>query len=106
MAGVSLSLMRLDEDSRAALDASTAAPAWVPATCPADTSVVPAPAQTTAETSTGEGDPTLLRVTLACCDAIIAAEPELTRMDQIVGDGDIGRLSPPGQGPSWRPSRV
>ncbi|PJE32924.1 Dihydroxyacetone kinase [Pseudooceanicola marinus] len=91
MAGVSLSLMRLDEDSRTALDASTAAPAWVPATCPAATSVVPAPAQPTGETSTGEGDPTLLRVTLACCDAIIAAEPELTRMDQIVGDGDIGR---------------
>ncbi|MGI3167021.1 dihydroxyacetone kinase family protein [Pseudooceanicola sp. 200-1SW] len=91
MAGVSLSLMRLDEGSRTGLDAPAAAPAWVPATCPAATPVVPAPAEPPAEAGTGQGNPALLRVTLACCEAIIAAEPELTRMDQIVGDGDIGR---------------
>ena len=91
MAGVSLSLMRLTEADRAALDAATEAPAWARATCPAETPMVPAPAQPAQDAASGEGDVTLLRVTRACCDAIIAAEPQLTRMDQIVGDGDIGR---------------
>ncbi len=90
MAGVSLSLMRLDDDRLAALDAPAAAPAW---TAPGlrEGMTLPAPERHATPPATGTADPRMLAALMAGCRAIIAAEPELTRMDQVVGDGDIGR---------------
>ncbi|GAB1381442.1 dihydroxyacetone kinase family protein [Pararhodobacter aggregans] len=90
MAGVSLSLMALDDERLAALDAPAEAPAW---TLPGLRQGMTLPAPTAAEpvTATGRADPAVMAALVAGCEALIAAEPELTRMDQIVGDGDIGR---------------
>ncbi|KAA2316344.1 dihydroxyacetone kinase subunit DhaK [Pseudooceanicola sediminis] len=105
MAGVSLSLMQLDDARRQALDAETSAPAWVRATVPPQAPTRPclAPPPTGTDSradpaegansraTPAEGPNGALPVVLACCAALIEAEPILTRMDQIVGDGDIGR---------------
>ncbi|MCW1932338.1 dihydroxyacetone kinase family protein [Pararhodobacter zhoushanensis] len=90
MAGVSLSLMALDDDRLAALDAPASAPAWM---LPGlrEGLTVPAPAAVADVVADGAGEPAVLAALLAGCAALIKAEPELTRMDQVVGDGDIGR---------------
>ncbi len=91
MAGVSISLMRLDDARRAALDAPANAPAWV---MPGrrEGLMLPAPAPSQAPLpAAGPGEPAVHAALMAGCHALIAAEGELTRMDQIVGDGDIGR---------------
>ncbi|MFV0244725.1 MAG: dihydroxyacetone kinase family protein [Qingshengfaniella sp.] len=91
MAGVSLSLMKLTDDRREALDAPAGAPAWVvPGRREAGMTVPRAPLPSLPPAS-GAGEPMVLAALRAGCQALIAAEPELTRMDQIVGDGDIGR---------------
>lgn len=90
MAGVSLSLMALDEARLEALDAPASAPAW---TLPGRRlgQTIPAPEAQPATASNGRADPAVLAALVAGCRAMIDAEPELTRMDQQVGDGDIGR---------------
>ncbi|WP_068300425.1 dihydroxyacetone kinase family protein [Pararhodobacter sp. CCB-MM2] len=90
MAGVSLSLMALDDDRLAALDAPAGAPAWVlPGLRQGMT--LPAPVAAAPVEANGTADPAVMAALVAGCEALIAAEPELTRMDQVVGDGDIGR---------------
>lgn len=95
MTGISLSLLRTDAELLAALDAPTAAPAWpgthgqLPLT---ELTTLPAPTIGN-DTTTGSGPATateLVAVLTSACRAIIAAEAELTEMDRIVGDGDIG----------------
>ncbi|WP_055046409.1 dihydroxyacetone kinase family protein [Devosia sp. A16] len=95
MTGISLSLLRTDAALLAALDAPTAAPAW-PGTHgqlpQAGKTTLPAPAIDN-DTTAGTGPATpaeLVAVLTSACRAIIAAEAELTEMDRIVGDGDIG----------------
>ncbi|SFJ90887.1 dihydroxyacetone kinase family protein [Celeribacter neptunius] len=95
MAGVSLSLMRLDAARLDALDAMAMAPAWAlpghpgePVTLPVS---LPGPQTPVAKISAEQGDLGSVAAIMAACRALIATEPELTRMDQIVGDGDIGR---------------
>ncbi|MGE0803679.1 MAG: dihydroxyacetone kinase subunit DhaK, partial [Lautropia sp.] len=95
MAGVSLSLLRIgDDDDLARLDTATQAPAW-----PAGSAVVPAepallapPAGSAlpAGTVPAAVDTPLTRGLERICAALIAAESELTRLDQAVGDGDLG----------------
>lgn len=95
MTGVSISLIRADDKLLAALDAPTEAPAW-----PGRHGRLPLDAMTTlaapvigdeAGSGTGRATPAeLVAILSAACRAIIAAEPELTEMDRIVGDGDIG----------------
>lgn len=90
MAGISLSLMLLDDERLASLDAPTNAPAWMrPGLLQGET--LPAPQLPQAPAASGQADPAVLSALMAGCKALIDAEPELTRMDQIVGDGDIGR---------------
>lgn len=90
MAGVSLSLMKIDDERLAALDDETNAPAWTrPGLMEGET--LPAPQLPAVPEANGAANPALLAALLAGCKALIDAEPELTRMDQIVGDGDIGR---------------
>lgn len=95
MTGISLSLLRTDAALLAALDAPTSAPAWpgahgrLPLT---ELTTVPTPA-IDSDAAVGSGPPTpaeLVAVLTSACRAIIAAEAELTEMDRIVGDGDIG----------------
>jgi triose/dihydroxyacetone kinase / FAD-AMP lyase (cyclizing) len=110
MAGVSLSVMHLDERALARLDAPTDAPAWprslavpelgkprqplcaVSRLAAADAG---ARAQASSRVAALEGRDTpaerLVRACVrACCDACIAAEPEMTRQDTLAGDGDCG----------------
>lgn len=92
MAGVSLSLMRLDTARIAALDAPTGAPAWAtPGRSAHATQPIPAPADSAEVRAAGAGNPTMLAAVRAAARTIIAAEPDLTHLDQITGDGDIGR---------------
>jgi dihydroxyacetone kinase len=110
MAGVSLSLLRLDAARLARLDAPTDAPAWpnpaavarprVRAAELAPTSVVsvtvppsvtaPAPrsaAPSLPPTAMERGIEAAVR---AAAEALIDAAPRLTEMDRAVGDGDLG----------------
>lgn len=99
MSGVSLSLMRLDADLLAALDAPAEASAWPaahqgrvsnvdritragPASPPLDAA--------SAQVPEGPALAGLVEAITKVLDTLEAAEPELTRMDQVVGDGDLG----------------
>ncbi|WP_186133930.1 dihydroxyacetone kinase subunit DhaL [Burkholderia gladioli] len=97
MAGISLSLLRVDEARLAALDSPTEAPAW-PAragrVAPQESRPVPA-APEAARRTQGEGarlvrDAVLRRVIDAVCLKLRESEALLTEMDQRVGDGDLG----------------
>lgn len=93
MAGISLSLMRLDADRLDALDAEACAPGWTPPAKDPASRTVPAPqSDEAAETRHGPAVSSQFIAALeAGCRALIDAEPELTKLDQVTGDGDIGR---------------
>ncbi|QDL94657.1 dihydroxyacetone kinase subunit DhaK (plasmid) [Paroceanicella profunda] len=96
MAGISLTLLRCDTGIEAALDLPVDAPAWPRQALPATPMVprrLPAPpAPDMAATASGApAGPRFEAGLRAICAALRDAEPELTRMDQAVGDGDIGR---------------
>jgi dihydroxyacetone kinase len=92
MAGISLTLLRVDDERLDWLDAVAHTSAW-PASSGrvAQVSVRPAP-QRPERTSgaTLARDATLRRVIEAVCACLLKAEPTLTEMDQRVGDGDLG----------------
>jgi dihydroxyacetone kinase len=95
MTGLSLSVMRVDDERLAFLDAPTDAPAWSPArprrrpapplpdTPVATPTVAPAPPRTPLGQALGAA---IQRGAWA----LIEAAARLTEMDQIVGDGDLG----------------
>jgi dihydroxyacetone kinase len=98
MAGVSLSVLLLDDARLARLDDPTDAPAWPRAADkPRSRSLAPLPdpTATAAEPSTigppgtalGRAFETALR---AAANALIDATDHLTALDQAVGDGDLG----------------
>jgi dihydroxyacetone kinase len=91
MAGCSLSVLAVDDDLLAALDAPASAPAWMPASVPVEARTIAAP-HAPASPATGHLDPDdpLRRVLEAVAAALIGAEDELTAMDREVGDGDLG----------------
>lgn len=94
MPGVSISLMALDEDRLANLDFPSETPAW-PGDGrgrPGDGSTLPAPGVEHAARPDrlAAADSPLVLAVRAACEALRAAEPELTRMDTEVGDGDLG----------------
>ena len=92
MAGVSLTLLRVDDDRLSLLDAAAQTSAW-----PALSGRI-APVAVRAAPSAPQGasgatlarDATLRRAIEAVCACLLAAEPTLTEMDQRVGDGDLG----------------
>ena len=93
MAGISLSLLSLEPDVVAALDVPTEAPAWPGSgVLPKTAKAVPADAEVeTAYAGTGPAaTDSFFNGLAAACTALIASEPELTEMDRLVGDGDIG----------------
>ena len=96
MAGISISVLGLNRDRLRWLDAATTAPAWPnllkqppgkPATPIAADVKATKPAVQGAHTEAGK---TTGRAIEAACNALIAAEGELTELDRITGDGDLG----------------
>ncbi|MGX6601871.1 dihydroxyacetone kinase subunit DhaL [Micromonosporaceae bacterium Da 78-11] len=90
MAGASLSILPVDDELLAALDAPTTAPAWprtIPATTPA---VVPAPPRDARPDGELGGDDPVRRSLEAVAEALISVRDELTELDRQVGDGDLG----------------
>jgi len=96
MAGCSLSLMRLDATRLERLLAPCAASAWSAPTKPGAMAQVAAPDYGADEAVTGPtwADASQQVTFGAAIRAVIAAlrkaEPELTRLDSAVGDGDLG----------------
>lgn len=92
MAGVSLTLLRLDDQRLAWLDAAAHTSAW-PAlsgrVAPAQIKDAPAAPDEIHAAQLGR-DSALRRVIEAVCACLIDAEALLTEMDQRVGDGDLG----------------
>ncbi len=96
MAGVSLSLLKVDDARLARLDAPTMAAAW-PASgsqrpdASRRTAVAePALTPTTTLVPAGLQVAGLADAVAAVADALIRHEDELTALDRLVGDGDIG----------------
>ncbi len=100
MAGFSLSLMIVNDRRLAWLSAGASAPAWaqmrVPQVGAAPGTKPVSPLIDTADTSEHESTlpaaevARLRRVIELIIADLIAAEPTLTRMDSVVGDGDLG----------------
>jgi len=100
MSGCSLSVLAVDDELLAALDAPTTAPAWPQTVSAVAGSVVAGPvaagsvaAGPSAETRThgtlAANDP-LRRSLEAVAEALISVRDELTELDREVGDGDLG----------------
>lgn len=92
MAGISLTLLRVDDQRLAWLDAPSRTSAW-PASGGrvAAVSVKSAPsAPVVSSESSLDGRSTLGRAIDAVCACLLDAESVLTDMDQRVGDGDLG----------------
>jgi triose/dihydroxyacetone kinase / FAD-AMP lyase (cyclizing) len=96
MAGISISVLGLSEDRLRWLDAPTTAPAWPNAAKQRPGNLVRqiAVAVTTA-VSSGSGAQTeagrkTRQAIEAACQSLVAAENELTEMDRVTGDGDLG----------------
>ncbi len=98
MAGISISVLGLQDGWLSLLDAPTSALAWpnvskqrstnrAAEVAPIVRSNLSIPTHPDVRTETGR---LTKRAIEAACDALIAAESELTEMDRIVGDGDLG----------------
>lgn len=90
MAGVSLSLLPVDTELLALLDAPTTAPAWPHATSTGTGAVVPAPPAGDPAPGTLPAEDPLRRSLEAAAEVLIAHRDRLTAMDREVGDGDLG----------------
>ena len=93
MAGISISVLGLNPDRLRWIDAATTAPAWpnLLKQSPGKPAVEIATSATVvgriAQTALGEKPK---RAIEAACQALILAEAELTELDRITGDGDLG----------------
>jgi dihydroxyacetone kinase len=96
MAGISISVLGLNEDRLRWLDAPTTAPAWPNAAKqrPGNPTRQVAVEVSSAVNSAGGAQTEAGRKTKqaieAACQALLAAEDELTEMDRVTGDGDLG----------------
>lgn len=99
MPGCSVSVLPVDDDLLDLLDAPSETSAWPAAhrgrVTPAGEERVPAPQVEGDEAEAGAAGTTaadgpVRRALEAACAALREAEPELTRMDSEVGDGDLG----------------
>jgi triose/dihydroxyacetone kinase / FAD-AMP lyase (cyclizing) len=98
MAGISISVLGLNDEWLRWLDAPTTAPAWPNAAKhrpqPVNLHLAPPPRvnmpftfKEALESGLGKN---VKRAIKAACEALIQAEPELTELDRITGDGDLG----------------
>jgi dihydroxyacetone kinase len=90
MAGCSLSVLPVDDELLAGLDAPTTAPAWPGTITAAEPATVAAPAADASETGTLPADDPIRRALEAVAEALISVRDELTELDREVGDGDLG----------------
>jgi dihydroxyacetone kinase len=98
MAGISISVLGVNDEWLGWLDAPTTAPAWpnVPKGRPGKAEArIATETRAKVSRSVGEGartdaGRTLERAIRAACQALIEAEEELTEMDRATGDGDLG----------------
>ena len=96
MQGCSISLLRLTDDRLALLDGAASAPAWPGPGKAASIRTTDHADQDGTDAEQADGDapgrdePILRQVLLDVVSALRGAEPELTRLDQAVGDGDLG----------------
>ncbi len=93
MPGFSLSVMQVDDAALALVDAPTDAGAWPRGGAVNRDRVLPSAKvdarAASAAKSTAAGE-RLRKVAEAAAQALIAAEPQLTELDSITGDGDLG----------------
>jgi dihydroxyacetone kinase len=96
MAGISISVLGLNDDRLRWLDAATTAPAWPnaakqrpgkPAVGTETRGSATEAAGRGAQTEVGKRTGNAIE---AACNALLAAEGELTEMDRVTGDGDLG----------------
>jgi triose/dihydroxyacetone kinase / FAD-AMP lyase (cyclizing) len=98
MAGISISVLGVNDTWLRWLDATTTAPAWpnVPRQSPGKLEEqISTESNTEADSSTGagvqsEGGKRGKLAIEAACKALIETEAELTEMDRVTGDGDLG----------------
>jgi dihydroxyacetone kinase len=96
MAGISISVLGLNDDRLRWLDAPTTAPAWPnaakrrPGSPEAPLTVAVSTEVSSAGGAQTEAGRKTKRVIEAACKALLAAESELTEMDRVTGDGDLG----------------
>ena len=97
MAGVSLSLLRVDHERLRLLDAVTTAPAWpkaspeAPSTVEERTISLPSISPTPPSWPKTSEPSTAIEIAIdAACNALIANQERLTELDRIGGDGDLG----------------
>lgn len=90
MAGMSLTLMTLDDELTEYVDDATAAPAWPSLDGKLQTASRRVDATKAAVSWQPSESPVLRTVLTAVADRLIAEAQRLNDLDQIVGDGDIG----------------
>ena len=93
MAGVSISVLGVNDERLRWLDAATTAPAWpnAPRQRPGQWETQEAVPLASVGTRRAVHDGAAARqVIRAACEALIDAEPELTELDRMAGDGDLG----------------
>ena len=98
MAGISISVLGLNDEWLRWLDAPTTAPAWPNAAKqrPRPVNLQSAPPASVNMAFTARENPesdlgkNVERAIRAACEALFQAEPQLTELDRITGDGDLG----------------
>jgi dihydroxyacetone kinase len=90
MPGVSLSLLRVDDERLALLDAPATAPAWPGSGRLSPRTMVAVPPLPSAHAPTGPADARLIDGLRAVAAALEAAEDRLADLDGRAGDGDLG----------------
>ncbi|XP_062849317.1 triokinase/FMN cyclase [Trichomycterus rosablanca] len=96
MAGVSISIMKVDEEMLRLFDAKTSASAWpnLSTVCESERNVYIEPAEKPeapeTKASQGEFSATVRSVLEAVCKALLPREEELNALDRAAGDGDCG----------------
>lgn len=92
-AGLSVSILPVDDHRLRLLDAPTSAPGWPNVTAARPRSlIIPArvPSRPALPTRVPSSHTAICDAATKACHAIIDAEQKLTEMDRVVGDGDLG----------------
>ncbi|WP_028023767.1 dihydroxyacetone kinase subunit DhaK [Enterovibrio calviensis] len=90
MKGFSLSLLRLDEETRSALQSDTATEAWPGVIAKRECPVVQCENKAVKIEYTPSQNDAVAAAIRTVCGTLIDLESELNRLDAIVGDGDTG----------------
>ncbi|XP_074480316.1 triokinase/FMN cyclase [Sebastes fasciatus] len=97
MAGVSLSLMKTDQETLRLFDAKTSAPAWpnLSSVCVSGRSYITEPPATSTQPqddthSEGPLSPVMRKALERVCSTLLEKQEELNSLDRAAGDGDCG----------------